>query len=81
VRDDHKNKKASNTQQRYSKTILKRAIARRDYQTIRVQGERLFSIGGTRLMLSALWAVAGDDPKIVSLLDSAWDGVGGRWYR
>jgi hypothetical protein len=49
-------------------------------------GERLFALGGTKLMLAACYRVAGRDRRRadwrLDIIDKAWDGIGGdaeRW--
>jgi hypothetical protein len=75
------NSKSSPTQQHHSKASLKRALDRRDRRALRAIGERLHDIGGRSLMLARLRQVAGDDHRAVSLADTAWEGIGGQWYR
>lgn len=73
--------KPTASQQHHSKASLKRALARGDREAIRAIGERLHSFGGTPLMLDAFWEACGNDPLLMSRLGSAWEGVGGQWYR
>lgn len=76
----HKKRKAPSRQQRYSPQ-LKYAIARQDRHAIRAIGERLFALGGVKLMLDVCYGVAGRDHRIIGMLSSAWDGIGGKWWR
>jgi hypothetical protein len=71
----------SSSQQRYSTEKFKRAIERRDRQTVRAMGQRLHTIGGVRLMTKVLWRVADDDHRIIHWVSGMWDGIGGQWYR
>jgi hypothetical protein len=76
-----RNSKSPSSQQHHYKTSLKRALDRRDRKTLRAIGERLHSTGGRSLMLATLRQAVGDDHRAVSLADTAWEGIGGQWYR
>ena len=77
----HRKRKPTSPQPNHSETSLRRALDRRDRKAIRAIGERLYGIGGYRLMLETLQQAAGDDHRAMTLADSAWEGVGGQWYR
>lgn len=81
MRNCFSKRKRKRKQPLHSRTALQDAIDRRDWQTIREIGEGLHNVGGVKLMLDAYWHAVGDDGRAMSVLDHAWDGVGGQWYR